>query len=52
LIEGLNKKKDKESFDDLHGCVVWDAEQQSEKDFPHMSKQNGITDGTIMYGSG
>ncbi len=27
---------------------VRDAEQQSERDFPHMSIQNGITDGTKM----
>jgi hypothetical protein len=45
------KKKDKESFDDLHHCLVRDAEQQSERDFPGMSIQNGITDGTKMCGS-
>jgi hypothetical protein len=38
LIGGPNsKKKDKESFDDLHLCLVRDAEQQSVRDFPHMS---------------
>ncbi len=31
------KKKDKESFDDSHHCLVRDAEQQSERDFPRMS---------------
>jgi hypothetical protein len=31
------EKKDKESFDDLHRCLVRDAEQQSERDFPCMS---------------
>ena len=40
-----------ESFDDLHQCLVRDAEQQSERDFPCMSIQNGITDGTKMCGS-
>jgi hypothetical protein len=52
LIGGTNSKnKDKESFDDLHRCLVMDAEQQSEKDFLCMSIQNGITDGTKMCGS-
>ncbi len=52
LIGGPNsKKKDKESFDDLHHCLVRDAEQQSERDFPRMSIQNRITDGTKMCGS-
>jgi hypothetical protein len=47
LIGGTNsKQKNKESFDDLHHCLVRDAEQQSERDFPCMSIQNGITDGT------
>ncbi len=47
LIGGPNsKKKDKESFDDLHRCLVRDAEQQSERDFPRMSIRNEITDGT------
>jgi hypothetical protein len=50
-LEAPNQKKDKESFDDLHHCLVRDAEQQSERDFPHMSIQNGITDGTKMCGS-
>jgi hypothetical protein len=49
LIGGPNsKKRDKESFDDLHRCLVRNAEQQSERDFPRMSIQNGITDGTKM----
>jgi hypothetical protein len=39
---------DKESFDDLHQCLVRDPQRQSEKDFPHMSLRNGITDGTKM----
>jgi hypothetical protein len=44
LIGGPNLKiKDKESFDDLHCCLVRDAEQQSERDFPCMSIRNGIT---------
>jgi hypothetical protein len=52
LIGGPNlKKQDKESFDDLHHCLVRDAEQQSERDFPRMSIRNGITDGTNMCGS-
>ncbi len=52
LIGGPNlKKKDKESFDDLHPCLVRDAEQQSERDLPWMSIRNGITDGTKMCGS-
>ncbi len=38
LIWGPNyKNKDKEPFDDLHRCLVRDAEQQSERDFPRMS---------------
>jgi hypothetical protein len=40
------KKKDKESFDNLHRYLVRGAGQQNERDFPHMSIQNGITDGT------
>jgi hypothetical protein len=49
LIGGPNSKnKVKESFDDLHHCLVRDAEQQSEKDFLCMSIQNRITDGTKM----
>ncbi len=46
-----SKQKDKESFDDLHHCLVRDAEQQSERDSPCMSIQNRITDGTKMCGS-
>jgi hypothetical protein len=45
------QKKYKESFDDLHHCLVRDVEQQSERDFPRMSIQNRITDGTKMCGS-
>ncbi len=37
-----------ESFDVLHSCLVRDAEQQSERDFPHMSIRNEITDGIKM----
>jgi hypothetical protein len=51
LIGGINSKKSKESFDDLHHCLVRDAEQQSERDFPCMSIHNGLTDGTNMHGS-
>jgi hypothetical protein len=52
LIGGTNsKKKDKESFDDLHRCLVRDAEQQSERDFPCTFMRNGITDVTKMCGS-
>ncbi len=47
-LEAPIQKKDKESFDELHRCLVRDAEQQSERDFPRMSIQNGITDGTKM----
>jgi len=39
---------DKETFDDLHRCLVRDAQCQSERDFPCMSACNGITDGTKM----
>ncbi len=45
------KKKDQESFDDLHQCIVSDVQQQSEQDFPCMSIPNGITNGTKMRGS-
>jgi hypothetical protein len=45
LIGGPNSKK-KESFDDLHHCLVKDAEQQSERDFPRMSIQIEITGGS------
>ncbi len=49
LIVGPNsKRKEKESFDDLHRCLERDAEQQSERDFRRMSIRNGITDGTKM----
>jgi len=48
LIEGT---KDKESFHDLHRCLVKDAKRQSERDFPRMSARNGITYGTKMCGS-
>jgi hypothetical protein len=50
-LEAPIQKKDKESFDDLHHCLVRSAEQQSERDFPHMSIQNGLPDGTKMCGS-
>jgi hypothetical protein len=46
LVAPIQKKKDKESFDDLNCCLVRDAEQQSERDFPRMSILNLITDGT------
>jgi hypothetical protein len=46
-----NQKRDKESFDDLHHCLVINAERQSKCDFPRMSIHNGITDGTKMCGS-
>jgi hypothetical protein len=43
LIGGAkSKKRDKESFDDLHCCLVISAERQSERDFPFMSIRNGI----------
>jgi hypothetical protein len=52
LIGGAkSKKRDKESFDDLHHCLVINAERQSERGFPCMSIRNGITDGTKMCGS-
>ncbi len=50
-LEAPIEKKGKESSDDLHHCLVRDAAQQSERDFPRMSIQNGITDGTNMCGS-
>ncbi len=50
-MEAPIQKKDKNSFDYLHHCLVRDAEQQSERDFPRMSIRNGITDGTKMCGS-
>lgn len=52
LIGGpKSKKRDQESFDDLHRCLVMDAQHQSERDFPRMSIRNGITDGTKMCGA-
>ena len=52
LIGGpQTKKKDQESFDELHRSLVQDAQRQSEKDVPRMSVRNGITDGTKMAGS-
>jgi hypothetical protein len=52
LIGGAkSKKRDKESFDDLHCCLVINAEGQSKRDFQRMSIRNGITDGTKMCGS-
>ena len=52
LIGGpQTKKKDQESFDELHRSLVLDAQRQSEKDIPRMSVRNGITDGTKMAGS-
>ncbi len=48
LIGGeKSRKRYKESFDDLHCCLVINAERQSKRDFPRMSIRNGITDGTI-----
>jgi hypothetical protein len=51
LIGGTKSKKDKESFNDLHRCLVRDTEQQSERDFLRMTIQNGGTDGAKMCGS-
>jgi len=45
-----SKKRDQETFDDLHRCIVMDGQRQSERDFPRMSVRNGITDGTKMCG--
>jgi hypothetical protein len=42
---------DMETFDDLHQCLVRDAQCQSERDFPRIFVCNGITDGTKMCGS-
>jgi hypothetical protein len=47
-MEAPIQKIEKESFDDLNHCLLRDAEQQSERDFPRMSIQNGITDSTKM----
>jgi hypothetical protein len=44
-------KRDRETFDDLHRCMVRDAQRQSERDFPRMSIRNGVTNGTKMCGS-
>ncbi len=46
-----NQKRDKEYFDDLHRCLVINAERQSKRDFPCMSIGNGITNGTKVCGS-
>ena len=46
-----SKKRDQETFDDLHRCIVMDGQRQSERDFSRMSVRNGITDGTKMCGS-
>ena len=46
-----SSKRDRETFDDLHRCMVRDAQRQSEQDFPRMSIRNGVTDGTKMCGS-
>ncbi len=40
-----SRNRDKESFDDLHCCVVISLERQSKRDFPCMLIHNGITDG-------
>ncbi len=42
---------DKETFDDLHRCLVRDAQRQSERGFPRMSVCNEITYDTKMCGS-
>jgi hypothetical protein len=39
-------KQDRGTFDDLHRCMVRDAQRQSERDFPRMSIRNGMIDGT------
>ncbi len=46
-----SKKQDQELFDDLHRCIVIDAQRQSKRDFPRMSVCNGITDCSKMCGS-
>ena len=52
LIGSEKKNKaEKEAFDDLHRCLVGDAQRQSERQMPRMSIRNGITDGTKMCGS-
>jgi hypothetical protein len=44
-------KTEKGLFDELHHCLVLDAQCQSEQQMPRMSICNGITDGTKMCGS-
>ena len=46
-----SNKQGKELFDELHRCLVMDAQRQSEREMPRMSIRNGITDGTKMCGS-
>jgi len=46
-----SRKQDRETFDDLHRCMVTDAQRQSEQDFPRMSIHNGVTDGTKIHQS-
>ena len=41
-----SSKRDRETFDDLHRCLVRNAQRQSERDFPRMSIRNGVIDGT------
>ena len=38
-----SNKRGKEAFDDLHCCLVMDAQCQSEQRMPRMSIRNGIT---------
>jgi hypothetical protein len=42
LDQKKNKKKEREQFDDLDGCLVQAAQHQSERDYPRMSIQNGM----------
>ena len=51
ILRSFDSRRYKETFDDLHRCLVRDAQHQSKRDFPRMSVCNGITDGTKMYGS-
>ncbi len=46
-----SKKQDQELFDDLHRCIVINAQRQSKHDFPRMPVRNGIIDGSKMCGS-
>jgi hypothetical protein len=46
-----SSKWDRETFVDLHRCMVREAQHQSERDFPCMSIGNGVTDDTKMCGS-